>query len=438
MRELRLAILVIVGLCVGCERDDDGKPRTVSSHTCYAEQTECDIEETSCLESLLELTACAREDDTPDLPEVQRISTADFAQRLRDEAQEKGLESSPWDRLLPELSLQPKGESAVDSAVDVLAESVVAFYDSDTKAVTLLTDTRVKDPLQKMDVVMHEFTHYLQDRTSDFSDLRKRAGSSSDAHAALLALIEGEATVNSTRGVVYLMQRAPHTLNWQLFFDSFEDNLVEMVEASDAPLYAAMQFLPYVVGSRFIGDLWSTDDRSMVSPMFDAWPHSLRDWMVGLPWKTGSTTQKPLDCGPPLPAGGYTLYEMDSLGVSGAFALLVAAGHTDLELASALQNDVFAVYLDEAEASDPKNATHVVGVWRLRFDAGALEDFVDAIDSLGLETQTFKNELVIRVASDTSIAALKGDALAACPKLSDLKPIQSEAGLSNAIRRFMH
>lgn len=440
VRAWRLAVFLSIGWLVACGADDRdaGRRRAVPSKTCEIEQTECDIEEESCLESLLELTACAREDDTPELPEVQHISTAEFAQQLRDEAEAEGVETTPWDQILPELSLQPKGQSSIDAAVDVLTESVVAFYDDETKVVTILGDTKVTDSRSKLHVVMHEFTHYLQDRGSDLADMRKRAGSSSDASAALGALIEGEATVNSTRGSVFLMHTSLRAVDWQGFFDSLEDNMVEAVKASDAPLYAAIQLLPYSVGTRFIGDAWGTDDRSMVTRLFDNWPHALRDWMVDLPWKSGASTQKPLDCGPPLPPEGFELYELDSFGVAGAFALIVAAGGADLELASAVQNDAFAVYLDNAQADDPKTATRVVGVWRLRFDPGAVGKFVDRIESLGLDTQTFDDELVIRVASDASIDALTSDALAACPKLEELKPMKAEDSMSSAIRQLLH
>jgi hypothetical protein len=433
----RPLFFAFIGFLIACG-DDDGDRRTVSKKGCDIEQTECDVEQTSCLESLLELTACARgdDDDEATLPEVHRITTAEFTQRLRDEAEESGYSTSPWDQLLPRLSLQPEGLSSVDSAVDVLAGSVLAFYDDETKDITILTDSRADDPQQKMYVVMHEFTHYLQGRDNDFVDLRKRAGAGSDAHAALNALIEGEATVNSTRGLVYLANRAPHTLDWLSFYDSLEENLVDSVEESESPLYAAIQLLPYGAGARFVGELWDADDRSAVTELFDEWPHALRDWMMGPPWKVGSTTQKPLDCAPPLAPEGFSLYEVDSLGSAGAFALLAAAGSGDLALAKALQNDAFAVYLDETQASDPQTAKRVAGVWRLRFDDGAVARFSRAIASLGLDTKTFKNELVIRVVSDESIDVLSGDALEACPKLSELKPMRSEPSLPNAIRQL--
>jgi hypothetical protein len=386
----------------------------------------CDIEQTACLESLLELTACARDDEPGKLPPIHRITTAEFTERLRSEAEEAGYEATPWDKLLPELSLQPAGQSSLDSEIEVLSTNVVAFYDDEEKDVTILTDTQASDPQDKMYTVMHELTHYLQGRANDFSDMRKRAGKSTDARIAMAALIEGEATVNSTRALIYLMQRAPRTLNWPLFFDSLDETMIRTVELSPSPLYAATQLLPYTVGGRFVQDVWGDDDRTSVDDLFDEWPHALRDWVKGPPWDAGSTTQQPLDCGPPLAPDGYKVYTVESFGVAGAFGLLAAAGDGDLALAAKLQNDAFAVYIYEPEAETPATAKKVVGVWRLRFDSGQVTRFATAIDALDLDTTTFKNELVIRVQPEDAGAVMSDETLASCPKLGELAPMRSE------------
>jgi hypothetical protein len=427
---LRIAVFAFIAFSIACGDDDDGRRPTVTKHDCDVEPDECDIEETACLERLLELTACAREDEAGELPEVHRITTAEFSQRLRDEAEESGYALTAWDQLLPELSLQPRGQSGLDSAIDVLTANVVAFYDDEQKDVTIITDTSASDPQSKMYTVMHELTHYLQGRDTDYSDLRMRAGTSTDARTSMLALIEGEATVNSTRGLVYLMQRAPHTLNWLRFFDVLEDGLVQDVASSASPLYAATRLLPYVVGGRFIQDVWQLDGRAAVDDLFEEWPHAVRDWIEGPPWDPGSSTQQPLDCAPPLAPDGYQVYEVESFGVAGAFALLTAAGSGDLDSAAKLQNDAFAVYVAGADAQKS------VGVWRMRFESGALAQFADAIEALDLDTTIFKNELVIRVQPDAAAAVLSDEALASCPKLKQLEPMRSDPSLPAVIRQL--
>jgi hypothetical protein len=432
---LRFSFFAFIGLSVACG-DDDGNPRVAARQGCDVEQEECDIEQTSCLESLLAFTACARDDKPGNLPPIHRITTEEFAQRLRDQAGEAGYDATPWDQLLPELSLQPAGQSSLDSEVGVLSTNVLAVYDDEQKDVTIITDTQASDPQDKMFTVMHELTHYLQDRSNDFSDMRKRAGTSTDARTSMAALIEGEATVNSTRALVYLMRRAPHTLDWLGFFDSLDESLMQSVESSESPLFAATQFLPYTVGGRFVQDVWGSDDRATVDGLFDEWPHALRDWVQGPPWEAGSSTQQPLDCGPPLPPDGYKVYSVESFGVAGAFALLAAAGRGDLALAAKLQADAFAVYIDRAEAETPSTAKNVVGVWRLRFDSGQVARFADAISALDLDTTTFKNELVIRVQPDATGAVVNDAALATCPKLKELEPMRSDSSLPATVRQL--
>lgn len=317
-RVMQLGVLVALAACGG----DDSDRKNVSNDRCTIEMDECDVEETSCLESLLALTVCAREGGghTPALPPIQRITTAEFAESLRTENEEQGATTKPWDLVLPELSLTPKGESSNDAAVDVLADSVLAFYDDEKRDITIITDTKVHDPQDKMFVVMHELTHYLQGVDNSFSDLRTQAGASTDNRAALAALIEGEATVTSTRALIWLLNRAPETLDWGPYFDSLDESIFQSIEDSAAPLIAALQGLPYSVGGRFIEALWEDGDRSDVDALFKTWPHTLRQWLNEPGYDEEDDLKETLACAPPLPPDGFQVFEVESFGVVSAFA----------------------------------------------------------------------------------------------------------------------
>lgn len=422
-------------LLLACGSDDD-TPKKVRHTGCEASMTECDIGKDSCVESLLELAACVREDDMPPLPAIQHITSAEFADMLRSTAEEMGYGPSPWDSLLPKLKLLPAGQSTLDASIDVSAQSVAAFYHVISKDITIVTDTSVEDDIDKMYLVLHELTHYLQDRETGIEMLRSSGGTTSDEQISLSALIEGEAVVNSSRGLTLLMRLAPQAVNWTRFYDALQKSMFDDVQQSSAPLLAARQFLPYGIGGQYVSDLWSDDNREDVDLLFEEWPHAFADWMLAETWKPIDNTKQKLKCAPPLAPAGFSVYALDSFGASGAFALLAAAKEADPDLAAELRNDAFAVYVETAGMSAPSEA-RAIGVWRLQFSSASVAaDFLDAIASLDLDTRTFGNEIAIRVSSDASIEALTGDALDACPKLEDLKPMMRDSDLPASVRQI--
>jgi hypothetical protein len=436
MRIQGVAAFALIGLLAACGDDDPGP---ASRQRCEVTQTRCDIEEPSCLQSLLDLAACVREDDSPPLPEVHLITSDELAEQLRSEAEEMGLGPTPWDALLPKLRLSPEDQSTIDASIVLHSKSVAAFYRDTSKDITIITDSDAgADILEEMYLMLHELTHYLQDRESDLEALQDRAGDTSDERVSLNALIEGEAVVNSTEALILVMNRAPQAFNWERFFDSLDESLFEEVSDSSSPLLAAMQVLPYSVGGRYVARV-ALDGRSAVDELFDDWPRAFCDWMTTDVWNQADTLQQPLDCAPPLAPEGFSLYEVERFGSAGAFALLAAAGDIDAKLAASLRNDAFAVYVDSAEPSTPSEARSI-GVWRLRFESSsATTQFVKAIVPLDLETQQFDEELTIRVTSDEAITQLGGKALEACPKLEDLKPMKPESGVpSAALRKIFH
>ena len=431
----RTSAFIGTAVLLACGGDDD-TPKKVSHPGCEATMTECDIGKDSCVESLLDLAACVREDDTPPLPAIQRITSAEFADMLRNTAEEMGYGPTPWDSLLPKLKLLPAGQSTLDASIDVSSQSVAAFYHLINKDITIITDTNIEDDIDKMYIVLHELTHYLQDRESDLSGLRESTGNTSDEQISLSALIEGEAVVNSSRGLTLLMRLAPQAVGWERFYDSLERSLFDEIQQSNAPLLAARQFLPYGVGGRYVSDVWSDDNREDVDLLFEEWPHAFADWMLAETWNPVDNKKQKLTCAPPLAPNGFSLYEVDSFGASGAFALLAAAKDIDRELASELRNDAFAVYIDDAGMSAPSEA-RAIGVWRLQFSSASVAaDFLDAIATLDLDTRTFGNAIAIRVSSDASIQALTGEALDACPKLEDLKPMMRDSDLPAGVRQI--
>lgn len=441
MRSSRLGVLALIwafSSVMGCG-DDSDEPKVAQARFCPAPDRPCDIEEDACVESLLHLVACERSDKAPELPPIKSMTSEEFASVLRAEAEEKRAGPTAWDTILPKLKLLPSDKPTVDSAIEVASSSVLAFYDEKTDDITVISDAEIDSAGDRVYIMLHELTHYLQDRQTDLSQLFENSKKSLDERMSLLALVEGEATVNSTRALGRMMGWSPRELNWDAFFDMLDEGLGPDVTEAGSPLIAARQFLPYSVGGRYVARTWNALGRDAVEDLFEQRPQAFCDWMTPSSLHPEKTLQEPLDCAPPLAPPGFELYGLDSLGSVGAYALLAAAGVEDRSLAALLRNDAFALYIDESAADDPSKAP-AIGVWRLRFSSSAnAEKFATQIEPLDLAPVKFGEELSIRVSTSDSIAALSGDALEACPKLDELKPMKDESDVSNAVlRRIVH
>ncbi len=412
----RIAVVVAL-VCIACgdgDRSlDDGEP-------CAAPTRRCDITDLSCAEVLLELTACVRGDDTPPLPDIAYRTAEEAVASLREDVEDAAAVDAPWDAAFRALGLLADGQTSLDASIAQFVTSVTAYYEPETKGVTIITDARGSaSEVTRMYVLSHELTHYLQDRAADVLQLQAAAGGSTDRRTSLHALLEGDAVVSSTRVLIRLLGRSIDDFLWGSYFASLEEETVADLLFSEAPLVDALQFLPYLVGGRYIGELWERDGRGPVDALYDDVPEALADWIDrdGEPAQDSAT--EPLECAPPLAPPGFTLYAIDSFGAAGAYALLAAAKQLSLSLPARLRSDRIAVYLNEGEPN-----TAVIVVWRMRFasEEAAVRFAELATDRERFETHRNGVELTIRASSERDERALRGDALMACPAPEALQP----------------
>jgi hypothetical protein len=284
----------------------------------------------------------------------------------------------------------------------------------------------------------HELTHYLQDQMVGLKALQAKFPSSDDGQQAARCLIEGEAVVNSTRALAWLEHIDPARLIWSRLYDALDQSLFDGVNAADSRLASSALLLPYSVGAHFVGDAWSEYDRAHVDALFDTAPHSVVDWLAGyhgpLDDSLQSSLLQPLDCGPPEAPDGYALEELDSFGVTGALALLAAAGTvSDYDLVSNLRGDALALYV--TAGADDIGKAPVLVAWRLRFDrASSASAFATAIGPLDLAPTLDGGEVVFGAASDAGAPGFSADAFLTCPKLEDLHPNKSGMSSMAAIK----
>jgi hypothetical protein len=430
---IRLAALVLLALttlaCGG--GDDDAK---FAPGACPIPAI-CDIMQADCQTALLKLTACVRGDAAPDTPDVRVIKLDAFREEL--ETMSADAEPNPAeDAALAALHLLPEGGSVKEAVVDAQADSVVAYYDDDTKRVTIINTQRLttSDALSSMYELSHELTHYLQDQSLGISKVMERFGKSLDGLEAGRSLIEGEAVVTSTRALAAIAGRNVKDLVWSNFTQGLRESTLEDMRKSSAPLAVAVVGLPYVFGTPYIVKAWDLTNRGRVDALFDDAPTSAVDWLGGygddgpLP-----SLSEELDCGPPPAPDDFELVGLDSYGISGAAALLSAAGYTaELTLVRTLVADAIGIYRS-GEGDDMK----ALAAWRLRFQTSASATaFVNALKSLELESRSFDNEVLIVASSDAGTQPFDDAALKACPKLEDVRgQVHSPDVMASSLRR---
>jgi hypothetical protein len=185
--------------------------------------------------------------------------------------------------------------------------------------------------------------------------------------------------------------------------------------------------LPYSIGGRYVQRVWANYDREHVDALFETPPLALVDWLAGYGEEMPKPSLlEPLDCAPPLAPDGFALEALDSLGVSGAVALITAAGgRPDLKVSQDLRADALAVYVRTGQV--PALDTTLV-FWRLRFrtDAAATA-FAGRLTTLSdVSVRRFGRELALRVGPEVA-----PDAIESCPELAELIPAQTSIAIGS-------
>lgn len=385
----------------------------------------CSISGEKCQRAVLEVTACVREDETPPLPPIRAVYRSQLADELAADGngESSGTESDDVvarmradsraiERAFVALHLVT-GETSLDEAsVAEQASSVAAFYRDDTKDVTIVSDA-VMDREQAMNVLAHEFTHYLQDRAGQLAVAREK-DVSLDGSVARRSLVEGEALVVSYRASAAMRGLSYRSVRWSSLWTSLERSIGAAIEASPSPLLAAANQLPYVVSPPAIESTWESS-RAGVDALFDDPLPSVVDWL--LPETASPSRAEPLDCYPALPPDGYRLAGVETLGAAGAFAMLATQERASLEAVSEWRQDLLAIYVQEA--SEP----NVLAMWRMRFASEAsARSFANILAPLGLAISTRGREIAIRVSGEGGDAFEALDD-AACPSQTELAAV---------------
>jgi hypothetical protein len=376
-------VLGVPGLIAGCGGDDDDADVSLADG--------CDITEVRCQRAIFDATAEVRGQTGTSMPRVRTISVQEFAESLEPDDSSSD-EPNVWSSVLPLLRLLPEGSSIARESAEVAVSEVAAFYDTETKQVTVL-DRGPSEPLENLFLLSHEFVHALQDSELNLEAFRKTWVSSLDSLVAITTLVEGEATVLGL-GVVERAISPSRVVKWDEVRMSVRARFFERVGPSRAPLLAAVQLAPYAFGMEQLVSIWRQRGQIAIDELYQIPRLSLLDWAEDTQVTRASRLQA-LECFPTAGPPGFTGYDTDSFGPLGILATALQRGNTAQHAwAGALhfRGDRAVVF------TEPASPGSYAIAWRVRFDtAGAATAFANTLSQslvLGSAVATQEREVV--------------------------------------------
>ncbi len=360
-RELLAASLVAASL-VACRADDGA----CGLHA-------CDIRTPACQTMAAQAAACLLGQPARDIP-VSLVSRTQLTADAVDEVSQSDVAAQQ--RRLDALALLYLADADVTPFDSARARSarVGAFYDGTTKGITIVTDgDRTLDGVFDVSVLVHEFTHALQDVEGRLAFPLADGDDSYDRFMARGALVEGEASLTESLATLILYNQARESVPWTPLFTRLHRLSALLGANTSVPLDLAYSYFSYPYGLSTLYRAYDLGGTLGVEGLWAAPPTSAREVMAGSLAPQLAPREMPVFAGLP---DGYKLVEQDRLGAfvfrlflirCAAFARAPLERAEADELAANLTGDAFTY------ATSP-GLTPLL-IWRLRFATAAQANF---------------------------------------------------------------
>lgn len=269
--------------------------------------------------------------------------------------------------------------------VDLLAEQIAGYYDTETKQLAISTSAGADPDWAEM-VLAHELQHALQDQAFDLKKLDDLPPAEDDARVARLALVEGD-------GVAVMLELMLHRAGIRIPWNNPE--LAAAVEKALLPpgndnlakaplaIREAMMF-PYRAGFQFVAALRRRKPWSAVDAAFARPPRSTEQILHADKY---AADERPLEVAirPLASLPGYAVAHETVWGEHGFALLLRSLGVDERAAAIAAAGWGGDRMLVLARTGEPR-ARKAVGIARLEWDSEvdaieAAEAAVKAIDA---------------------------------------------------------
>jgi hypothetical protein len=376
-----------------CSGDDGPDPNALidEATNCGSLDTEpCDIIDTACQERLAEIAACqwGGPGTPPLLPTVTTLTEAEYREFLTASANAAaettataamGTDMMPddarttFDDVLVEFGLIDGGTLSIEASIDRNADVVAAFYDFNTKSITIIDREQEVDLLAADSTLLHELIHAQQDAAHDLGGLLDSVTPTTDAFTSVSTLYEGEAQFHQTLFEAGMMKINLNAELLELGLRDFRQAAQNDLFMRPGALLSTLQYVPYIYGPEWMYDLWIQGGAALIQSQYDDVPTNLLG-VLAAAWSKRApdallTTFPAANIfyrGTP-PAEGSEVIPLaaDRMGAWTVYVAARLAGEESLaqELALGWRGDQIDVFQLDAGGS--------AGRWRLYFDTAA-------------------------------------------------------------------
>lgn len=369
----------------------------------------CDIRDESCQEKVAKVVACLR-DSNAVTPRVDVVDADDFVDDQVNDA-----DAAPWSddqrdhyRALSLIDLMPKDVEPGELAADEWA-NVAAFYDSETRRVTVLDRGYVLDGPGSVLLLAHELVHAQQARETDGA-FYEASDDSRDGHWAANALIEGEAALYQDLAETFAYGIEPGDLDWKNIYRNYESN-AWFYASGEAAIYERVDdYFSYAFGGAYLSAAYDKGGTAAVHRALRDVPSSTREVSAGYPRKAERYAVESLDdIAVPMLDESYTLLSRDR-GGSFLFESFVVRAEQRLR---ALPDLVGTGVTGDSLSTFRAGEDAVAVFWRVRFvdadHAEAFEGRLARVKSDWVVKRDDRDVIIAAVSDDTRKAEISGD-----------------------------
>lgn len=342
-RRAFLVLSVVLVSCTSPTTTSAPSTTTSSSTTTLAPTAGLAPERAAEITRLVETTESLRGLSFEDAPDVTVVSDAELEDRVRAMIEEDLDDVETEAALYVLLGLLPPGTDLTALYRDLYGEQVAGFYDGETAELVIPAGTTDLTPLEEATLV-HELTHALVDEALGMWDRYEELldGDRLDEAAALLALIEGDATLTQ----LLFISGLPPAEQEQALRESFAAD-TRAFDAAPRFLQGSLLF-PYDAGLSFVETLYREGGFAAVDAAYAAPPLSTEQILA--PDEYPADTPVPV----PPPVADLPGYEVAETSVWGelGFRLLfdeVLAGRP--EAAAGWAGDSYTVWWSGSEVA---------------------------------------------------------------------------------------
>lgn len=345
----------------------------------------CDLREAACQERLAAAAGCFREVAAPRVP-VRVISEADYLAEVTADTRAY-FDPVVFRRMVAGLALFDLAPAnlTVDDAAQVSAWAA-GYYSSSKDGIVIIDRGAPMDSLWQVSLLVHEYTHAIQDLRGGVFPRRSR---STDHNLAQRAASEGEADLVQDLAELALFQEAAEDVPWSQVYGNWQARARISMRRSPAPFLVADLHFVYPFGAQLVHTAWTQGGWPAVEGLVAAPPASSRqvERGYGAAEPAGGPWFESLDAEalPVLPPG-LELVVHDEMGAWVLESYLHRLGVEEGEaLARHLRGDHLSIH------EEPATGT-TVAVWRLRFDSADTAARVQA--AVGPRLRGFKRAWV--------------------------------------------